>query len=76
MRVPLAEGAAWWCVLTGRDLLLEQAVLGRERPVVDLPNDLLLAGVVLHNVLSACVGLGRGLALGGGVAVAFFRVAS
>ncbi len=57
-----------------RDLLLEQAC-GHERPVVDLPNDLLLAGVVLHNVLSACVCLGRGLALRRGVTVALVRVA-
>ena len=31
--------------------------------MVDLPDDLLLAGVVLHDVLSARVGRGRGLAL-------------
>jgi uncharacterized protein YndB with AHSA1/START domain len=47
-------------------LVLEQA-RGRECPVVDLPDDLLLAGVVLHDVLSARVGRGRGLPLGGGV---------
>ena len=56
-------------------LLLEQAC-GRERPVVDLPDDLLLAGVVLHDVLSARVGHGRGLALGGGVAGALLGVAA
>ena len=55
-------------------LLLEQAG-GHERAVVDLPDDLLLAGVVLHDVLSAGVGRGRGLALGGGIAVALVRVA-
>src|SRR5208282_6060218 len=49
--------------------LLEQA-RGHERPVVDLPDDLLLAGVVLHDVLSGRVGRRCGLALGGGVAVA------
>jgi len=43
--------------------------------VVDLPDDLLLAGVVLHDVLAACVGLGRGPALRGGVAVALVGVA-
>jgi hypothetical protein len=32
----------------------EQAC-GRERPVVDLPDDLLLAGVVLHEVLPAAL---------------------
>ena len=54
--------------------LLEQAC-GDERPVVDLPDDLPLAGVVLHDVLSSRVGLGRGLALGGRVAVALPGVA-
>ena len=34
-----------------RGSLLEQAC-GDERPVIDLPDDLLLAGVVLHDVLS------------------------
>jgi hypothetical protein len=53
---------------------LEEAA-GQERPVVDLPDDLLLAGVVLHDVLSGRVGRGGGLALGGGVAVAFRGVA-
>jgi spore coat protein A, manganese oxidase len=38
--------------------------------VVDLPDDLLLAGVVLHDVLSTRIGVRRGLALRGGVAVA------
>jgi hypothetical protein len=52
----------------------EQAC-GRERPVVDLPDGLLPAGVVLHDVLPGRVGLGRGLALGGGVAVALAGVA-
>jgi len=56
-------------------LLLEQAC-GRERPVVDLPDDLLLAGVVLHDVLSARVGRGRGLPLGGSVAGALLGVAA
>ena len=56
-------------------LLLEQAC-GRERPVVDLPDDLLLAGVVLHDVLSARVGRGRRLVLGGSVAVPLVRVAA
>jgi hypothetical protein len=54
-------------------LLLEQAC-GQERPVVDLLDDLLLAAVVLHDVLSRRVGRGRGLALGGGVTVAFSGV--
>src|SRR5262245_40199889 len=52
----------------------EQAC-GRERPAIDLPDDLLLAGVVLHDVLPGCVGLGRGMALGGSVAVALVGVA-
>ena len=56
-------------------LLLQQAC-GRERPVVDLPDDLLLAGVVLHDVLSARVGRGRGLPLGGSVAGALLGVAA
>jgi Platelet-activating factor acetylhydrolase, isoform II len=43
---------------------------GDERPLVDLADDLLLAGVVLHDVLAARVGRGRGLALRGGVPVA------
>jgi hypothetical protein len=51
--------------------LLLQKACGHERPVVDLPDDLLLPGVALHVVLSARVGLGCGLALGGGVAVTF-----
>ena len=54
--------------------MLEQA-RGDERPVIDLPDDLLLAGVVLHDMLAARVGPGRGLALGGGVPVAFAGVA-
>ena len=54
--------------------LLKQAC-GCERAMVDLADDLLLAGVVLHHVLSPCVGLGRGLALDGGVAVALAGVA-
>src|SRR5690348_16524684 len=53
----------------------EQAC-GRERPVVDLPDDLLLAGVVLHDVLPGRGGLGRGLALGGSVAIALAGVAA
>jgi hypothetical protein len=53
----------------------EQAC-GRGRPVVDLPDGLLLAGVVLHEVLPGCVGLGRGLALGGSVAIALAGVAA
>ena len=57
-----------------RDSLLEQAC-GQERPVVDLPEDLLLAGVVLHDMLSGRVGRGRGLVLDGGVAVALRGVA-
>jgi len=56
-------------------LLLQQAC-GRERPVVDLPDDLLLAGVVLHDVLSARVRRGRGLPLGGSVAGALLGVAA
>ena len=59
----------------GKLWLLEQAC-GRECPVVDVPDDLLLTGVVLHDVLSAGVGRGRGLALGGGVAVALVGVAA
>ena len=55
----------------GPRLLLLQKACGHERPVVDLPDDLLLPGVALHVVLSARVGLGCGLALGGGVAVTF-----
>jgi len=58
----------------GATSLLEQAC-GHERTVVDLPDDLLLASVVLHDVLSAHAGLGRGLPLGGGVAVALVGVA-
>src|ERR1700691_2302085 len=54
--------------------LIEQA-RGRERPVVDLPDDLLLAGVVLHDVLCTRIGLERGLALSGGVAVTVAGVA-
>ena len=53
---------------------MEQA-RGDERPIIDLPDDLLLAGVALHDVLAARVGPGRGLALGGGVPVAFAGVA-
>lgn len=49
-------------------LILEHA-RGRGRPVVDLLDDLPFAGVVLHDVLFARVGRGRGLALGGGVAL-------
>jgi hypothetical protein len=60
---------------SGRASWLEQA-RGRERPVIDLPDDLLLAGVVLHDVLPGRVGLGRGPALRGGVAVAFAGVAA
>jgi hypothetical protein len=48
---------------------------GSERPAVDLPDHLLFAGVVLHDMLRACVGLGRGPAFGGGVPVALARIA-
>src|SRR5881227_98943 len=47
----------------------------REGAEVYVPGDLLLAGVVLHDVLPGRVGLGRGPALGGGVAVALAGVA-
>src|ERR1700722_1011516 len=49
--------------------LLDQAG-GDERPLVDLPDNLLLAGVVLHDVLAARIGRSRGLPLRGGVPVA------
>lgn len=39
-------------------------------PVVDLPDDFLLAGVVLHVVLTLRVSVGGGLALGGALRVA------
>jgi hypothetical protein len=44
-------------------LALDQAG-GDERPMVDPPDDLLLPGVVLHDVLAARIGRGRGLPLG------------
>ena len=62
---PVTDPALWF----------EQA-RGRERPVIDLPDDLLLAGVVLHDVLPGRGGLGRGLALGGSVAIALAGVAA
>ena len=55
--------------------LLRKQACGCERAMADLADDLLLAGVVLHHVLSSCVGLGRGLALDSGVAVALVGVA-
>jgi hypothetical protein len=63
----IAEGA-WrpqWgisLILPGRQVTVRQQIAaaswfeqarGRERPAVDLPDDLLLAGVVLHDALSA-----------------------
>ena len=51
--------AAYWFEQTG----------GRQRPVVDLAEDLLLADVVVHDVLAGRVGLRGGPALCGGVAV-------
>lgn len=48
---------------------------GRERPVVDLAEDLLLADVVVHDVLVGRVGLRRGPALCDGVAVTLAGVA-
>jgi hypothetical protein len=77
------------CVLGGEDVCpassrwaadqvaaswFEQAC-GHERPVIDVADDLLFAGVVLHDVLPGRVGLRRGLALCGGVAVALAGVA-
>lgn len=54
--------------------LLKQSC-GQERFVVDVPDELLLAGVVLHDVLAACVGFGRRLALHDGIAITVPRVA-
>jgi hypothetical protein len=48
------------------NVLVEQAC-SQERPVVDLPEELLLAGVVLHGVLARRVRFSSGLALGGGI---------
>src|SRR5207237_4482843 len=55
-------------------LRVEQA-RGHERPAIDVPDDLLLAGVVLHDVLPGRIGRIRGQALGGGVAIALAGVA-
>jgi enterochelin esterase-like enzyme len=56
--------------------LLGEETAGKERPVVDVPDDLFLAGVVLHHVLSGLVRRGGRLALDGRVAIAVVRVAA
>src|SRR5262249_16913698 len=64
-----------WQPMPGRATSIREQAGGHERVVVNVSDDPLLAGVVLHDVLTARVCFRRRLAFDDGIAVTVGRVA-